>query len=111
MPISEQAAALNEEILAHVDAIGGGSVWDATIFAVTLIEIAPNDEDVAELSRLSGVQQIALNACRLSFASVLSVARTPGLDSLVLSRSWFSEQQLCQLRTCVPELVLVSDEA
>jgi hypothetical protein len=111
MHISEQAAALNEKILFRVESIGGGYVWDADIFAVTLIDIEPTDSDISELSELRGVQQIAINASKLTFPAVLSVARTPGLESLVLSCSSFTDQQHLELEAHVPELILVSDEA
>jgi hypothetical protein len=111
MHISEQAAAVNEKILSRVESAGGGYVWDAEIFAVTLIDVEPTDSDVSDLSKLSGVQQIALNASNLTFPIVLSVARTPGLESLVISRSSFTDQQHVELEGCVPEFILVPDEA
>ena len=111
MKISEQAATLNEKILGRIESIGGGYVWDAEVFAVTLIDIAVTDDDVVDLPSLCGVQQIAMNASNLSFSAVLAAARTTGLKSLVLSHASLSSQQLRELQACVPEVVLVSNEA
>lgn len=111
MKVSESAAALNEKILARVESVGGGYVWDTEVFAVTLLDIEPTDSEISELPELTGVRQIALNASKLTYQAVHAVACTPGLESLVISCSAFTDQQHLELEACVPELILVSDEA
>lgn len=110
MEVSNAASELNEGILARIESIGGGYVWDAEVFAVILMEIQPTDSDIADLSKLVGVQQIALNATHLSFPAILSVAQTAGLQSLVLSNSSLSQAQLLDIQALVPEVVLESNE-
>ena len=100
----------NENILSHVEAIGGGYVWEAECLAVSLIDVPLSDSDVTRLRDLRGVEQIALNAAHLSFEALESVARTPDLQSLVLGKANLSDGQLAELRQLCPEIVLVSDE-
>ena len=100
----------NEAILTHVEALGGGLVWDADVFAVTLFDIPASDSDVAVLVGLRGVQQIALNASNLSFPMIESIARIPDLQSLVLCQQNLSAEQVDALRLLGPEIELVMDE-
>ena len=111
MKASDPTLAANETILAHIEAIGGGYVWESEIFAVTLIDIPVTDHEVAALVGLRGVQQVALNASKLSFATIEAIARIPGMESLVLSGASLSNQQLQALQGIGPEIVLVADEA
>ncbi|OOG45949.1 hypothetical protein [Rhodanobacter sp. C01] len=104
-------AANNEEILSHVEALGGGYVWEPEIFAVTLMKVPVTDTQVAGLQDLRGVQQIALNASNLSFAAVEAIARIPALASLVLSGSTFSTEQVAKLQLICPEVLLVAAAA
>lgn len=101
----------NEKILEHVEAIGGSYVWDAEIFAVTLLDVPAKDGDLTPLSHLRGVQQIALNASNLSFGAIESIARIPGLESLVLCQHNLSSEELVALRLAGPEIEVVSNEA
>jgi len=101
----------NEAILDRVDALGGGSVWEPEIFAVTLYDVPISDADIAPLTGLRGVQQIALNAKNLSFSAVEAVACIPDLESLVLLQPSFSREQLSALRAIGPDIEVVTDDA
>jgi len=100
----------NEAILAEVEVIGGGYVWEAEVFAVNLMDVAAADGQVEDLQHLRGVQQIALNASKLSFRTVSAIAGIPGLESLVLAQATLSSAQLHELQRIVPEVVLVGDQ-
>lgn len=100
----------NEEILAQVEALGGGYVWDAEVFAVTLFDIPAEGSDVLALVGLRGVQQIALNASKLSFSAIKSISHIPDLKSLVLCRHSLSVEQIDMLRDSGPEIEIVVDE-
>jgi hypothetical protein len=45
-------------------------VWDAEVFAVTLMDVAVEDDAAIPLCGLRGVQQIAVDASRLSAATI-----------------------------------------
>jgi hypothetical protein len=105
------AAKENEAILAHLEALGGGYVWEPEIFSVTLINVLASDAQVAVLSHLQGVEQIALNCSNLSFGTIESIARIVGLCSLVLQQPALTPEQLQVLRRIVPEVLVVADEA
>lgn len=111
MTTSDPAVAANETILAHIEAIGGGYVWESEVFAVSLIDTPATDSELESLAGLRGVKQIALDASRLSFPAIEAIARIPGLESLVLSAASLSNQQLQALRVIGPEIVLVVEEA
>jgi hypothetical protein len=99
----------NERILAEVEAAGGGYVWEAEIFAVTLMDVVPNDELAKSLCALVGVEQIAINSSRLTFDTVRDLARIPNLDSLVLNHAALTNGEAALLRSLVPELILVNE--
>lgn len=105
--MSPEAAKANEKVLAHVDQLGGGYVWDAEIFTVSLMDVATSDEDAQELCALTGVQQVALNSSRLSIATLKAVASIPGLKSLVLVASSVSSEQLTALGEVGPHIEVV----
>jgi hypothetical protein len=100
----------NEEILAHVEQLGGGSVWEAECFTVGLHDVAVTDEQIAPLASLVGVEQIALNASQLSVAAIERIARVEGLQSLVLIGSKLSKADVRRLSGYGPEIELVADE-
>ena len=109
--MSPEAAQANEEILAEIEASGGGYVWEPEVFAVTLMDVTPEDTQVTRLCGLTGVKQIALNASRLSFDTLQRIARIPGLQSLVLSDIHLTADQQSTLEALGPEVEIVSDEA
>ncbi|WP_266172037.1 hypothetical protein [Dyella subtropica] len=97
----------NEAILANVEARGGVYVWETEVFTVAFMaNVAITDADVLPLVELRGVQQIALNAAELFLSAVAKVAGTPGLQSLVLFNSSYSELELASLRAIGPEIML-----
>lgn len=100
----------NEEILAYVDELGGGYVWDDDIFTVGLHDVSVTDQQLEPLASLVGVQQIALNAARLSVGAIERVARIGGLESLVLMDSSLSSEDVDRLRACGPDVELVANE-
>jgi hypothetical protein len=81
----------NESILAIVETLGGGYVWDSDVFAVTLYDVPVTDSEAAPLLGLQGVQQIALNAANLTFPIIESIAQISGLNSLVLCQDNLTE--------------------
>jgi len=99
----------NERILAAVEAAGGGYVWDAEIFAVTLMDVVADDGLAKSLCVLAGVQQIAINSSRLSFDTVKNVAQIPNLRSLVLNHAALTNDEAAYLASLVPELILVNE--
>jgi hypothetical protein len=109
--MSPEAAQTNERILAQVEDYGGGYVWESEIFAVTLIDVALQDDEAASLCGLTGVEQIALNASRLAFATIQSIASIPGLQSLVLSGVTLTVEQQALLESLGPKVKVVSDDA
>jgi hypothetical protein len=100
---------VNERILAEVEAAGGGYVWDAEVFAVTLMDMVPNDELAESLGALVGVQQIAINASRLAFDTLRHLSQIKGLDSLVLNHAVLTNDETALLASFVPELILVNE--
>ncbi len=76
----------NQAILDWVDSIGGGSVWEPEVFAVTLFDVDVDDEQALRLCGLTGVEQIAINAEGLSPVTLQALARIDGLKSLVLNK-------------------------
>jgi len=109
--MSPEATQANEAILAEVEASGGGYVWEPEVFAVTLMDVAFEDSQVTRLCGLTGVEQIALNASRLSFDTLQRIARIPDLQSLVLSSIHLTDDQQSALEALGPEVEIVSDEA
>ena len=111
MKLADSAVAENEAILARVEALGGGYVWETEIFAISLLDSAIYDIDSAVLLKLLGVQQIALDASRLSISALRSIAGIPGLESLVLTKAPQGTEELLALGQIGPEIQLVADEA
>ncbi|MDT4857077.1 hypothetical protein FQZ97_914890 [compost metagenome] len=99
----------NQSILDGVEAVGGGYVWDAEVFAVTLMDVSLADDKVIPLCGLRGIQQIALDASRLSIATIAALAGITGLQSLVLARRTFTEGQRNELSRLGPQIVEVDD--
>jgi len=99
----------NEKILAVVEALGGGYVWDHVVFAVIIDAIPVTDADVEPLSGLAGVEQIALNAALLSANALERVARIVDLTSLVLIAPRLSNEEISRLRAIGPEITVVDD--
>ena len=99
----------NQSILDGVDAVGGGYVWDAEVFAVTLMDVPLADDKVIPLCGLRGVQQIALDASQLSIVTIAALAGITGLQSLVLARRTLTEGQRNELGRLGPEIVEVDE--
>ena len=99
----------NEIILARVEELGGGSVWDADVFAVTLMDVAVTDSDAMSLAGLVGIQQIALDCSRLSISTLRSIAAIRGLQSLVLCNPVFAAEDLLALQAVGPEVQVVAE--
>lgn len=99
----------NEVILAAVEAEGGGYVWDAECFAVTLMENLPSEALLQSLNDLKGVQQIAIEASTLKFDALMRLASIPGLQSLVLNHSGLSDKDAERLASVGPEIVHVEE--
>jgi hypothetical protein len=99
----------NERTLAEVAAAGGGYVWDAETFVVTLMDVLPNDALAASLCALVEVQQIAISSSRLTFDMVKKLARMPNLKSLVLNQAVLTDDEAALTNSLVPDLILVNE--
>jgi hypothetical protein len=99
-----KAAQDNERILALVESYGGGYVWEPEFFGVILIDVGIADAEAAKLCGLTGVQQIAIDASRLSFATLQKIASIPRLKSLVLKGITLSRKQRALLAGCGPKV-------
>lgn len=100
----------NEAILAFVERLGGGYVWEPEIFVVELGEVSVDDEQIEPLAALVGVQQIVLNAKSLSSKAIGRLAHIPGLESIVLFESRLAGVELDRLRSIGPEIELGDEE-
>ena len=109
--MSPEDAQANERILAQVEIYGGGYVWESETFAVTLVDVAIEDQQAASLYGLIGVEQIALNAARLAFATIQNIAAIPGLQSLVLSGATLTKDQQALLERLGPKVEVIADDA
>lgn len=97
----------NEAIIAKVEARWSVYVWEPEVFTVEFMaSVAITDTDVLPLAELRGVQQVVLNAARLSLPAAAKVAGTFGLQSLALFNSAYSELELASLRSIGPEVML-----
>ncbi|HSC88022.1 MAG TPA: hypothetical protein VLC09_12155 [Polyangiaceae bacterium] len=99
----------NEATLEWLLETGGSYVWEDEIFAVTALDIELDDAGAQRLATLAGVEQIAINAKRLSFEGLRILAAIPELASLVISECPLSEAQLEQLRALGPEVDVIVD--
>lgn len=108
--MNPEAAQANERILAQVESWGGSYAWDAEIFAVTLLDVAVTDAQAAILRGLTEVEQIALNASRLTFPTIQAIAGIPGLESLVISNIELTSEQRDLLRSAGPEVEMIEHE-
>jgi hypothetical protein len=102
---------INMPILDHVEAIGGVYVWERETFIVALLDVPVADDDIAPLRNLVGVEQVALNARSLSWEALDTVARIPGLRSLVLADCALSEREVDALRRLVPEVLRIAGDS
>ena len=105
--MSPEAAAKNEVVLAHVEKLGGGYVWDAEVFAVSLLDVTVSEEEAQKLCALTGVQQIMLNCSQLSLATLKAVASIPGLRSLAIGVPTIASAELAVLAAIGPEVRVV----
>jgi hypothetical protein len=105
--MTPQEASINQETLNKIESQGGVYVWDSEVFTVAFMDIPIQNETAALLTRLTGVQQIAIDSSQLTFSVLKMVARTPGLESLVILRSMLDTSQVEELKLSVPELVLI----
>lgn len=104
--MSPEAASRNEAILARVEELGGGYVWEADYFAVTLLDIPVDDAEAEKLGALTGVGQIAINAASLRFSTLRLLVAIPGLRSLVVAAPALTPAELASLREVGPEVVV-----
>lgn len=107
--ITPTEAERNEAILARVEELGGGYVWDAEVFAVACMDVAIADVDAMALTGLTGVQQIALDCSRVSVGALKKIAAIGGLQSLVVCNPVFSAEDLKLLEAIGPEIDVVEE--
>ena len=106
--IDPAAALENEQILTRVEALGGGYVWDAEVFVVTLMDVAVAINDALSLTRLVGVQQVALDCSQLDGPTLRKIALVPGLQSLVLCNHGLSAAEIQLLQSLGPIVEVVT---
>jgi hypothetical protein len=99
--------AQNKRILTAVDAVGGSYVWDAEVIYHNIDGCFPTEELALSLCGLIGVQQIAIEASTLQMDTLVRLAGTAGLSSLVLNHSCLTDEEVAQLSSIVPELIQV----
>jgi hypothetical protein len=75
------------------------------------MDVAIADTEAVILSGLTGVQQVVLNASRLSIPTLRKIASIPGLRSLVLSGIALTEEQQLLLERHGPRIEVVIHEA
>ena len=97
----------NDPILEWVEKRGGGYVWEPEVFAVTLLDVSIDDDDAERLSHLVGVQQIAVDATKITLEGLKKLAGISGIRSLVLRDGDLKPDHLAQLRTVCPEVLIV----
>mgnify|MGYP000916614372 CR=1 FL=1 len=97
----------NEAILARVEELGGGYVWDAEVFAVTCMDVPIADDDAMALTGLTGIQQIALDCSRVSVDALKKIAGIGGLQSLVVCNPTFNASDFQLLQAVGPEVQVV----
>ena len=88
----------NQKILDRVEELGGGYVWDAEVFAIILLDCELDDKDASVLLGLQGIQQIAINAGRLSAETIRKLAGISGIESLVLGNYVLSGSFIEEIR-------------
>ena len=98
---------INDPILDWVEERGGGYVWDAEVFAVTLLGTCFDDADAAHLSRLVGVQQIAVDASEMSMVGLETLASIPGIASVVIRNGRLGPEEIARLRETCPEVLMI----
>ena len=98
---------INDPILDWVEERGGGYVWDAEVFAVTLLETCFDDADAAQLSRLVGVQQIAVDAREMSMVGLMKLASIPGIASVVIRNGRLEPEEIARLKETCPEVLMI----
>ncbi len=84
-------------------------MWDAEVFAVTLLDVGIDSAAVERLAGLVGVQQIALDCSRLTISDLHKLASIPMLQSLVLCNPAISESDLEALRLIGPDVEVVAE--
>lgn len=94
--------------MARVEELGGGCLWDADVFAVTLMDVAIADTDALPLAGLVGVQQVALDCSQLHAPTLQKIALVPGLQSLVLCKHGLSASELERLQSLGPQVEVVA---
>ncbi len=98
---------INDPILDWVEQRGGGYVWEPEVFAVIVLEAAFDDEDAERLSRLVGVQQIAVDASRMSLEGLKKLATIPGISSLVIRTDNLTSGDVESLRATCPDVQII----
>ena len=98
---------INDPILNWVEERGGGYVWEPEVFAVTILEASFDDDDAKRLSRLVGVQQIAVDASNMTLAGLKILASIPGISSLVIRSDNLTPGDIEILRTACPEVLKI----
>jgi hypothetical protein len=109
--MTPEAQARNEAILAEVERLGGGSVWEPEVFAVTLMDVAVSDQEALALLGLAGVEQIAINVANISATTLNSIACIAGLNSLVVTGRKIEPPEMSALQSLGPDIEVVEHEA
>lgn len=98
---------INDPILDWVEKCGGGYVWEPEVFAVNVLDTSFDDEDAERLSQLVEVQQIAVDASRISLAGLQKLAAIPGISSLVIRGGRLASSDVELLRVSCRDVQII----
>lgn len=104
---------MNEEmnrILDWVDSVGGGSVWEDGINAVIISDREISADEMRQLMRLEGMRQLALIGARHPTETLKQASGLGSLQSLVISRKFYSTEEIDDLAKSLPSMRLDFDE-
>jgi hypothetical protein len=94
----------NQEILDWIESLGGGYVWEDEIFTIILEGCILTPDEARTIAGLAGVQQIAILGAKTEMSALLPIVRVESLQSLVLSKSLYSEEEIGNLKATRPDL-------
>ena len=98
---------INEPILDWVEKRGGGYLWEPEVFVVPVLDAYFDDTDVERLSQLVGVQQIVVDASRMSVEGLKKLASISGISSLVARAGNLTAGDVEQLQATCPDVQII----
>lgn len=102
----------NSPLLKEIERRGGGYVWEDDIFAVHLMDVSLQPDDVPLLTGLIGVKEIYVDAANMGLPEMKAFASIPGLEHLGIARwvpgdgEFESILKLCEGARLIPDAEL-----